>query len=114
MRRTLSVAVTWLILCAPCVAQTLGTITGEVKDPWAVRFFDAKGGEISYFVWDSLDWHTARHGRPEWGGQYALLQHHPGNDPKVLGARDEKIAWAKKFWPDIGQKLEEQTAGAMK
>ena len=32
MRRTLFVGLTWLLLCAPCVAQTLGTITGEVKD----------------------------------------------------------------------------------
>jgi Carboxypeptidase regulatory-like domain/TonB-dependent Receptor Plug Domain len=32
MRRTLLVLFTWLILCAPGFAQTLGTITGEVKD----------------------------------------------------------------------------------
>ncbi len=32
MRRTLFVGLTWLLLCAPCVAQTLGTITGEVRD----------------------------------------------------------------------------------
>jgi carboxypeptidase family protein len=32
MRRTLLVGSTWLFLCAPCVAQTLGTITGEVRD----------------------------------------------------------------------------------
>src|SRR5712692_9752936 len=32
MRRTLVVGLTWLVLCAPCVAQTLGTITGEVRD----------------------------------------------------------------------------------
>src|SRR6266536_1862743 len=32
MRRILSLGVTWLLLCVPCVAQTLGTITGEVKD----------------------------------------------------------------------------------
>jgi hypothetical protein len=32
MRRTLFVGLTWLLLCAPCFAQTLGTITGEVKD----------------------------------------------------------------------------------
>src|SRR5437660_1651141 len=60
---------------------------GELGDPWAVRFFDAKGGEIPYFVWDAQDWATARDGRADWGNQYALLQHHPGNDPKVLGAR---------------------------
>ncbi len=32
MRRILFVGLTWLLLCAPAVAQTLGTITGEVKD----------------------------------------------------------------------------------
>jgi len=32
MRRILFVAMTWLLLCAPSFAQTLGTITGEVKD----------------------------------------------------------------------------------
>jgi Carboxypeptidase regulatory-like domain len=32
MGRTLVVGLTWLFLCAPCVAQTLGTITGEVRD----------------------------------------------------------------------------------
>src|SRR2546425_4795488 len=32
MRRTLFVGLTWLLLCAPSFAQTLGTITGEVRD----------------------------------------------------------------------------------
>ena len=32
MRRTLFVGLTCLFLRAPCFAQTLGTITGEVKD----------------------------------------------------------------------------------
>src|SRR5258708_22318277 len=32
MRRTLFVGFTWLLLCASGFAQTLGTITGEVKD----------------------------------------------------------------------------------
>ncbi|PYR26147.1 MAG: hypothetical protein DMF92_19060, partial [Acidobacteria bacterium] len=32
MRRILFVGLTWLLLYAPCVAQTLGTITGEVRD----------------------------------------------------------------------------------
>jgi Carboxypeptidase regulatory-like domain len=32
MRRTLVLGLTWLLLCAPAFAQTLGTITGEVKD----------------------------------------------------------------------------------
>src|SRR5262249_43204448 len=32
MRRSLVVGWTWLLLCVPVFAQTLGTITGEVKD----------------------------------------------------------------------------------
>ena len=32
MGRTLCVGLTWFLLCAPCFAQTLGTITGEVRD----------------------------------------------------------------------------------
>jgi carboxypeptidase family protein len=32
MRRSLIAGLTWLLLGAPCFAQTLGTITGEVKD----------------------------------------------------------------------------------
>jgi hypothetical protein len=32
MRRTLFVTLTWLLVCAPSFAQTLGTITGEVRD----------------------------------------------------------------------------------
>ena len=32
MRRTLFAGLTWLVLCSPGFAQTLGTITGEVRD----------------------------------------------------------------------------------
>ena len=32
MRRSLFVALTWLLVCPPSFAQTLGTITGEVRD----------------------------------------------------------------------------------
>jgi hypothetical protein len=32
MRRSVFVVVVWLIASVPCFAQTLGTITGEVKD----------------------------------------------------------------------------------
>jgi hypothetical protein len=32
MRRSVLVGLTWLLLCAPSFAQSLGTITGEVKD----------------------------------------------------------------------------------
>src|SRR5262245_46448991 len=87
---------------------------GELSDPWAVRFFDPKGKEIEYFVWDSVDWQTAREGRPDWGGQYALLQHYPGNDPAVKKARAEKLAWARKFMPDEGAELEAVEQAARK
>jgi len=85
---------------------------GEVPDPWAVQFLDRQGKTVPYFVWDSVDWHTARQGRADWGGQYPLLQHHPGNDPRVVGARDEKIRWARENWPDVGRALQEQSARA--
>lgn len=85
---------------------------GELSDPWAVRFLDSKGREVPYFVWDFVDWRTAQQGRPDWGGQYPLLAHHPGNDPKVVTARQEKIAWARDHWPDVGHKLEEQQSRA--
>jgi hypothetical protein len=39
---------------------------GELADPWAVRFFDAKENEVPYFVWDSITWRVAREGRAEW------------------------------------------------
>jgi len=32
MRRSVFAVMVWLITCVPCMAQTLGTITGEVKD----------------------------------------------------------------------------------
>ena len=32
MRRSMSTVLVWFITCVPCMAQTLGTITGEVKD----------------------------------------------------------------------------------
>ena len=32
MRRILPTVLVWLVACVPCMAQTLGTITGEVKD----------------------------------------------------------------------------------
>ena len=38
---------------------------GEVTDPWAVRFFDPRGGEVPYFVWDSVTWKAAREGRAD-------------------------------------------------
>src|SRR6188508_967633 len=32
MRRFFPTILVWLIACVPCFAQTLGTVTGEVKD----------------------------------------------------------------------------------
>jgi hypothetical protein len=51
---------------------------GELANPWALRFFDAAGKEIEYFVWDSVTWRVAREGRADWGQRYALLNHGPG------------------------------------
>ena len=33
---------------------------GELADPWAVRFFDERGTEVPYFVWDSVTWQVER------------------------------------------------------
>src|SRR5438552_18010942 len=52
---------------------------GEVADPRAVRFFDARGEEVPSFVWDSVTWRVAREGRADWGKRYALLNHGPGD-----------------------------------
>jgi hypothetical protein len=79
---------------------------GEVDDPWAVRFFDPKGKEVPYHVWDAVDWQTAHEGRADWGHQYPLLQHYPGNDPSVKKARAEKLAWAKKYAPAEAAEME--------
>jgi hypothetical protein len=86
---------------------------GEVDDPWTVRFFDPRGNEVPYHVWDAVDWQTAREGRADWGKQYPLLQHYPGNDPAVKKARAEKLAWAKRFMPAEAAEMEaiEQAAG---
>src|SRR3954451_5132389 len=64
---------------------------GEVADPWAVRFFDEKGKEVPYFVWDSITYQVARQGRADWGKRYALVNHAPGNAPSVLEARGQKL-----------------------
>lgn len=85
---------------------------GEVADPWAVRFFDAKGAEIPYFVWDSVSWHVAREGRADWGQRYALINHATGNLPEVLEARGQKIQWAKKNLPALGARLEARDEAA--
>src|SRR6516225_9408568 len=85
---------------------------GEVADPWAVRFFDDKGKEVPYFVWDSVTWRVAREGRADWGHHYALTNHAPGDAPEVVEARGKKLQAAKKNLPDLGNKLEAQDQAA--
>jgi hypothetical protein len=87
---------------------------GEVKDPWAVRFFDSKGAEVSYFVWDAVSWRVAREGRADWGQRYALINHGPGDAPEVVEARANKLQWARKNLPELGEKLEAQDQAARK
>jgi hypothetical protein len=79
---------------------------GELADPWAVRFFDDKGTEVPYFVWDSVTWKVAREGRPDWGNRYALINHAAGDTADVTSARGQKLAWARKNLPDLGARLE--------
>jgi hypothetical protein len=86
----------------------------EVADPWAVRFFDDQGTEVPYFVWDSITWKTAREGRADWGRQYALINHAPGNEPEVIEARARKLEWAKKKLPELGERLEAEEQAAAK
>jgi hypothetical protein len=85
---------------------------GEVADPWAVRFFDEKGTEIPYFLWDSTSWRLAREGRSDWGGRYALLNHAAGDTPVVREARASKLHWTRKNLPELGAKLEAQEQAA--
>ncbi len=77
----------------------------ELSDPWAVRFFDGEGHEVSYFVWDAITWREAREGRRDWGGRYAALNHAAGDSPDVHNARDVKIDWAKQNLPTLGLSL---------
>jgi len=86
---------------------------GEVADPWAVRFFNEKGKEVPYFVWDSITWRVAREGRADWGKRYALLNHAPGAAPEVIEARARKLQAAQKALPKLAAELEaqEQAAG---
>src|SRR5580692_2461008 len=87
---------------------------GEVADPWAVRFFDEKGAEIPYFVWDAVTWRVAREGRADWGQRYALLNHAPGDAPEVIEARAKKIQGTRKNLPELGAKLDAQEQAAKK
>ncbi len=87
---------------------------GEVADPWAVRFFDAKGTEVPYFVWDSVTWRIARQGRADWGRRYALLNHGPGDSAEASAARARKIEAARKALPELAARLEAQDRAARK
>src|SRR5262249_44996808 len=78
---------------------------GEVADPWAVRFFDDRGAEVPYFVWDSVTWRVAREGRADWGHRYALINHAPGDAPEVVEARARKLEGTRKNLPELGAKL---------
>ena len=129
--------VTWWIAIAACVAANLGWTSGqetrelavhlvqanndspytfvrakfepgEVSDPWAVRFFDDQGAEITYFVWDSITWEVAQDGRVDWGHRYALVNHAPGCAPEVLAARGRKLRWAKQNLPELGARFQAQ------
>jgi hypothetical protein len=85
---------------------------GEVIDPWAVRFFDSRGNEVPYFVWDAITWRVAREGRADWGQRYAAINHGPGDVPSVVEARGQKILSARKNAPDLGARLEAQERAA--
>jgi hypothetical protein len=87
---------------------------GEVANPWAVRFFDQKGAEIPYFVWDSVTWRVAQKGRVDWGHRYALINHAPGDAPEVLAARARKLQSTRKNLPELGAKLDAQEQAATK
>jgi hypothetical protein len=87
---------------------------GEVADPWSVRFFDEKGTEVPYFVWDSITWRVARAGRTDWGQRYALLNHAPGDTADGSEARGRKLQAARKNLPDLGAKLETEERAAAK
>src|SRR5262245_3619801 len=87
---------------------------GEVADPWAVRFFDDKGTEVPYFVWDSTTWRVARDGRADWGKRYALLNHAPGDAPEVIEARGRKLQAARKALPELAAELETREQAADK
>src|SRR5262249_34466457 len=80
---------------------------------WAARIFDGSGGEVPYFVWDSITWRVAREGRADWGQRYALLNHAPGDAPEVVEARARKLQAAQKALPELAAELEarEQAAG---
>jgi hypothetical protein len=87
---------------------------GEVANPWAVRFFDDKGKEVPYFVWDSISWRVAQEGRADWGKRYALLNHGPGDAPQVIEARAKKLEGTKKNLPELGAQLDAQEQAASK
>jgi len=85
---------------------------GEVVDPWAVRFFDRRGSEVPYFVWDSVTWDVARGGRADWGHRYAILNHHPGDAPEALDMRSRRLDAAKQQLPELARALAAQDEAA--
>jgi hypothetical protein len=87
---------------------------GEVTDPWAVRFFDDKGAEVPYFVWDLVTWQVARGGRGDWGQRYALINHAPGDAPEVVEARGKKLQAARKTFPELAARLDARDQAAAK
>jgi hypothetical protein len=87
---------------------------GEVSDPWAVRFLDAGGKEVPFFVWDSISWRVAREGRADWGKRYSLLNHAPGDAPEVREARARKLQATHKALPQLAVELEAQERSAAK
>jgi hypothetical protein len=78
---------------------------GEAPDPWAVRFVDEAGDNVSYFVWDSMTWGVARNGREDWGHRFAALNHHPGDAPAALQMRPHRLALAQEQFPELGRML---------
>src|SRR5262245_44373395 len=81
---------------------------GEVRDAWAVRYFDQQGREVPYFVWDSVTWKVAREGRGDWGNRYALQNHHPGDAPPALRMRARRLEAAREQLPELGAVLAAQ------
>src|SRR5262245_41251713 len=79
-RRTLAVHLTQANNDSPYAFVRARFEPGEAVDPWAVRFFDDRGEEVPYFVWDAVTWRVAQEGRPDWGRRYALINHAPGDD----------------------------------
>src|SRR5262249_6260842 len=83
-------------------------------DPWAVRFFDERGKDVPYFVWDAITWRVAREGRPDWGKRFALLNHGPGDAESVREARVRKLQSLQKTLPELATRLQAQEQASAK